>query len=269
MLDIDDAILTTTKIEPGKLSLGESEAGPRTETLTIENNGKSSVTYNLSHAPALGTDDSTFVPKFNDSYASLVFSSDSITIPAGGKATVNVTITANSSLANRSQYGGYIVFTPQDGGSALRIPYAGLKGDYQSIQVLAPTANEFPWLARVVGPSYEKQNAGATFNLTKGDLPYFVAHFDHQSRRLRIEVIDAKTGQNWGRAVQEDFLPRNSTASTIFAYPFDGSTLRGKNVVVVPDGQYVLQVSVLKALGDENNPAHTETWTSPVFTIQR
>ncbi len=28
MLDIDDAILATTKIEPGKLSIGEGEAGP-------------------------------------------------------------------------------------------------------------------------------------------------------------------------------------------------------------------------------------------------
>ena len=28
-------------------------------------------------------------------------------------------------------------------------------------------------------------------------------------------------------------------------------------------------VSVLKALGDENNPAHWETWTSPEITIAR
>jgi hypothetical protein len=28
-------------------------------------------------------------------------------------------------------------------------------------------------------------------------------------------------------------------------------------------------MSVLKALGDPHNPAHTETWTSPVITIDR
>jgi len=30
MLDIDDAILATTKIEPAKISAGEGEAGPFT-----------------------------------------------------------------------------------------------------------------------------------------------------------------------------------------------------------------------------------------------
>ena len=30
MLDIDDAILATTRIEPGKIAVGEGEAGPRT-----------------------------------------------------------------------------------------------------------------------------------------------------------------------------------------------------------------------------------------------
>ena len=37
MLQIDDAIRRTTRVEPGKLSLGESEAGPATQTLTVTN----------------------------------------------------------------------------------------------------------------------------------------------------------------------------------------------------------------------------------------
>jgi hypothetical protein len=31
----------------------------------------------------------------------------------------------------------------------------------------------------------------------------------------------------------------------------------------------VVKVSVLKALGDPDNPAHWETWTSPVITLAR
>jgi minor extracellular serine protease Vpr len=38
---------------------------------------------------------------------------------------------------------------------------------------------------------------------------------------------------------------------------------------VVPDGRYILTLSVLKALGDPDNPAHWETWTSPAFAIDR
>ncbi len=33
--------------------------------------------------------------------------------------------------------------------------------------------------------------------------------------------------------------------------------------------QYIVQLRVLKALGDANNPAHWETWDSPVVTIDR
>ena len=43
----------------------------------------------------------------------------------------------------------------------------------------------------------------------------------------------------------------------------------GAKLVTVPNGSYVMKVSVLKALGDDNNPADWETWTSPAFTITR
>jgi hypothetical protein len=45
--------------------------------------------------------------------------------------------------------------------------------------------------------------------------------------------------------------------------------MNGRKVNVVPDGDYVVILTVRKALGDDNNPDHVETWTSPVFTIDR
>jgi minor extracellular serine protease Vpr len=35
----------------------------------------------------------------------------------------------------------------------------------------------------------------------------------------------------------------------------------GRKLYTVPNGQYVVQMSVLKALGDDANPAPWETWT--------
>lgn len=64
MLDIDDSILATTKIEPPKLSLGEIESGAVTRTLSIENKSSNPVTYDLSHVPALATGPNTFSPAF-------------------------------------------------------------------------------------------------------------------------------------------------------------------------------------------------------------
>ncbi|HVF62759.1 MAG TPA: S8 family serine peptidase [Casimicrobiaceae bacterium] len=269
MLQIDSAILATTKVEPGKLELGESQAGPATHTLKITNEGSGAVTYDISHVPALSTGPNTFVPQFFTGFAAVAFSAPSVVVPAGGSASVDVTITANAGLADKSQYGGYIVLTPVGGGQIYRVPYAGFKGDYQTIQVLTPTPAGFPWLAKLVGPSFFNQPGGATYTLVSDDVPFFLVHFDHQSRMFRAEVFDANTGKAWHRAFQFDYLGRNATATGFFALAWDGITTSGNKVHTVPDGQYVMKLSVLKALGDDNNPAHWETWTSPVITIDR
>lgn len=273
MLDIDDAILTTTRIELGKLSLGESEAGPATRTLTLRNRGQSDVTYTLSHSPALSTSGSTFSPSFVTGFASVVFSKDGmaitqVTVPARAETTVDATITANPALASRSQYGGYLVLTPS-GGSPLRVPYAGFKGDYQSILVLNPTPAGFPWLAKFNGTHFFKQSAGASYTFENGDIPYILVHLDHQVRRLRAEVFDANTGKAWQRAFEFQYVGRNSAATSFFAISWDGLTTAGRRTITVPDGQYIIRLSVQKALGDDDNPAHWETWDSPSFIIDR
>ena len=101
------------------------------------------------------------------------------------------------------------------------------------------------------------------------DIPFFVVHLDHQARWMRMEVFDAKTGKSWRRAFQDNYLPRNSSANSFFVLPWDGVTTNGNQVNVVPNGKYVVTMTVLKALGDDSNPADTETWTSPVITIAR
>lgn len=270
MLQIDKAILSQAKVEPGKLSLGESEAGPAVRTLTIENKSGAEVTYALSHVPALSTGPNEFTVGAQTGFAGVAFSAPSVTVPAGGVAQVTVTITANPTLADRAIYGGYIVFTPQGGGQKLRVPYAGMKGDYQSVPILTPTQYGFPWLAKVTGTTYYKQVAGAAYTMQNGDIPYLAVHVDHQVRRLRVEVNDAVTGQSWHRAfADEEYLGKNSTATGFWGFAFDGTTVAGKKAYTVPNGQYVMVLSVLKPLGDENNPAHWETWTSPMFVIAR
>ena len=101
------------------------------------------------------------------------------------------------------------------------------------------------------------------------DIPYVLLHFNHQSRKVRMEVIGANSGKNWHRALELDYFARNTSATGYYAISFDGTTFAGRKVYTVPDGTYVMKLSVLKALGDDSNPAHWETWTSPSFTIAR
>ncbi|HEX7705099.1 MAG TPA: S8 family serine peptidase [Thermoanaerobaculia bacterium] len=272
MLQVDKAILSTTKIEPSKLSLGESEGGPSVSTLKISNSSKQPVTYDVTHSASLASS-GTFAVSASNAPASVVFSQSTVTVPGNGNRNVDVTIAPAASLPDHGVYGGYIVFTPQGGGDVYRVPYAGLKGDYQSIQVLVPTANGFPRICRqtALGGPYAllADGTGGTWALNAiNEIPNVCVHLDHPSRRLRAEVF-AVTGKAWHRAFDLEYLPRNATSTSYFAFPFDGTTISGKKEHTVPNGDYVIRLSVLKALGDDDNAAHWETWTSPVVTLAR
>ena len=283
MLQIDKAILATAKVEPSKLSLGESQAGLAVKTLTITNSGAVAVTYTLGYVNALSVTN-TFLPGAYGSDATVAFSAASVTVPAGKTANVTATITSATG-PDKAQYGGYIVLNGDDG-TTLRVPFAGFVGDYQSIQALAPTVYGFPWLAL----SYEGEFYGPVtgpadwvYSMVGEDVPYLLIHFDHQVTKLVVEVKDAVTGKPlhpvFSNAIYEEYLPRNSTNTSFFAFAWDGTRIHSngyngkgytKNMTKpVPDGQYILVVKALKALGDENNPAHWETWTSPVVAIDR
>jgi subtilisin family serine protease len=268
MVDVDDAILSKTIVEPSKIAAGEGQAGPFTQTLKIRNEGRSAVTYDLSYENALSTG-GVITPSFTTSNASVTFSQPSVVVPPGS-AEVVVTINPATAPVN-GQYGGYIKLTPQDGGAALRVPFAGFVGDYQGIQVLVPTANSFPWLAQLVGASFFNRPAGANYSLVGDDIPYFLMHLEHQSQRILLEAFRVADGKPVGKVSDDGFLPRNSTSTGFFAFTWDGTTFQRKpdNLTPAPNGDYVVKVSVLKALGDRNNPAHWETWTSPVITIAR
>lgn len=263
MIQIDKAIQATTAVSPGKLSLGASAAGPSTNTLTITNNGSSPVTYSLSDTPAIVTYGNEFAPNFAYDPANVAFSSSTVTVPAGGSASVNVTISPASDLPAGSIYDGYLTFTPQGGGQVYHVPYAGYAGDYEAL----------PYLTR---PTYLTDldansafSAGHAFTFQGSDFPAILVHFNHAPQLVQATVLDAKTGRDFHVAFSAPYQPRNSTSGGYYGYGWDGTTSNGKQVTTVPNGQYVLKLTVVKALGDASVPADVETWTSPTFTVAR
>ncbi len=291
MMDIVATVQSSVLVEPSQIALGESEPGPKTVRLTLKNDGAGAVTYDLSHVGALSTGPNTTCGPAScpasfglsgvfTGFAGVAFSSPSITVPGKGSASVDVTIAANAGLVDRGIYGGYVTLTPQGGGETLRVPYAGLKGDYQSTQILTPTPNGFPWLSKLLpNGSLQNQPAGASFTLEGDDIPYFAVHFDHFVRKLEFTVYRAKDGKPvhpvFNKTDVFEYLGRNSTPGGIFAFTWDGTRMHdnGKGTPdhrkVVPNGDYVIVMKALKPLGNEANPAHWETWTSPVITLAR
>jgi minor extracellular serine protease Vpr len=283
MLNILDAVQADAMITPGSLALGEIESGSVTRWLKLEQNKERGrhhrnghdddepVTYTISHQPALSTGPNTFTPQFLASFATVQFSTTAVTI--GSKrvhdALIGVTITPPPQADGARVFGGYITFTPDDGSEVLRVPYLGYNGDYQAIQVFSVAG--FPLLAQLTPSGFLPLPVGGTFTLVGNDVPFILLHLNHQVANLKVEVFDVATDQSLNLAEDDDFVGRNSTATSFFAFIWDGTTFRkpGRRVKAVPNGTYRLELSVLKALGDPNNPDHFERWTSPNITIAR
>ena len=258
IVQIDKAILSTVRISPAKLALGESQAGPARREVELDNQGDQPVTYNLSSENTISVV-GTYAQAFWDSDATVTFDAPSVTVPAHGEAELHVTITPPT-YPDKGLYGGYLVFTPRGGGASKRVPYAGFVGDYQSIQVLAPTIYGLPYMF----PPAD----GVAFTMVNDDIPYFAVHLDHPCRLLEIDVYDL-AGKLVGQVSSDEYLPRNSGANGYFLWTWDGVVTRGTKAVTVKDGDYIARISVLKALGHAFDPADWETWNSPVITIRR
>ncbi len=288
MLDIDDAILAATLVQPGKISLGEGNGGTR--MITLRNSSGSPVTYSVSHEPAAGTTNTFPAVAYSTAYSTVSISRDTITVPGNGTAFLTVAITPSASLPNKAVYGGYIKFTPQGGGQEYRVPYAGFKGDYQSIAVMTPNADGFPFLSRLdscglLQPGLLNCFGGGSYSVIPGNttndvfsftspfnVPHFLFHFDHQARSLTGDVYRVSDNKWMGAGMTMEFLSRNTGASSSFAFPWDGKAKKVEggpsldNAGPVADGTYYMKFELVKALGSK---LQAETWTSPNFVIDR
>lgn len=282
---IDRAIGATSKVSPARLPLGESVASGRHKVkLDVSNSGADAVTYSVHHEPALATSPTAhtvtgrfgpFQFGFYASFATLEGAS-SVTVRAGRTASVQVEIAEPADLPSLGVYGGYVVFTPNDGSEVIRVPYAGFKGDYQSLEILQPASNfAFPWLAQLVGSSYQNRPDGQVYTMVGNDIPFFLFHLAHQSRNLKMTVRSVGgNNANWHAILDIDYMRRNggdnpaALNDSFYAISWDGLVFNpsGKKVFMVPNGQYQVTITAQKALG---NPSDTESWTSPVITIAR
>lgn len=291
LAEVVDAVTTPAWVTPSKLSLGEGNGG--SAQLAITNTASTPITYDLSSTTTIGTGPSTAagaVYPFNFSYLggtnTATFSVPSVTVPAGGTATVGVNIQAGA-WPDRSLYGGYVVLAPRGGGVTLRVPYVGFKGDYQSLPVLTGASCGLPAVFQIKGGSADPclgpgisrlGGAGAVFTLEGSDFPILLFHLNHQVRKLKIQVYGADGSPVqpvFNYVTQANFLGRNSAPTSFFEFDWDGTRSQdsgggnGDHRKAVPNGRYVLKLSVLKALGNPSNAGDWETFTTPPITLAR
>lgn len=271
MADIVQAAVTKQSVSPAKISLGEAQLRPRRTTLRITNDSPHPVTYtisNLDGVGAVGPSD----PKFDLTEAT--FSAPAtVTVRGKRSALVNVSIAAPKDAPEGYVYGGWVVLSG-DNGTTLRVPYAGMAGDYQALQAVPATEADFPWLIDQLGKRVTADRPRINFTMQGSDVPTLLFHLEYPVSDMQVFVYQAKADGTKGKQLgaQPVISSGNQGRDDLF------TTLRwnglytegwGRNArqVHAPAGNYVIELRVLKALGNPRDAKHWETWTSAAFSI--
>ncbi|MCC6495502.1 MAG: S8 family serine peptidase, partial [Propionibacteriaceae bacterium] len=296
LIQVDKAIeaaTVSTSVTPGKISLGENRSTYYKTTLKLTNRGTTTEKYKLSvlNSTNVGAAPTTYWYEYANKKVSAKFSASSVTVKAGRTATVAVYLKQPSGLSNGWIYGGWVKLTKTDGSKTLVVPFAGMYGDYQKVKVLqdlwdvneAGTALEVAYDLPALAPSSDLDDIVAptdekpVFTLEGTDEPYLLFHLDYPVSNAVFNVYKATADGKKGAEV----FPGHKTFFELGKYgrddaylaltfdgkiPFDGSTAAG---LTVPNGDYVLEIRVLKALGKSSASSHWETYVTPAFNINR
>lgn len=271
LLDMVGAVHGTTRVEERSVSLGEGEKGPQTVSLTVSNDAETEQTYQIGVRHGIATGHPGHNPAFYDAEGIAELAGDTVTVPAGGSTALDVTLGEDFG-ADGIIYGGWITLTGAE--DDVVVPFAGLSGDYQALPILDDQGMGLPALGVSDGDGgvLLAPEGGRTYTMQDGDIPYLAYYFGYPVDRLEIRAYSIN-GSGRARLVNPsvglidsaDHLGRSSAPAV---YGWDGSyALRNQKTKTVTNGEYVLEMTVLKPLGDPEDPDHWETFTSPRFTI--
>ncbi|KAK7754965.1 hypothetical protein SLS62_003049 [Diatrype stigma] len=269
------------------ISFNDSDHFVGEHTFSIQNTGAADLVFELGHvkAPTMYT----FIPGADVLRASafpnpivegvaaeLSFSSDTVTVPAGGSTNVTVTGVPPSTDTGLNAtllpvYSGYITLTSSDSNATtLRLPYLGVVGSLKSTPALQP--------ARVYLADYNLPvEANRTYTLPRPDpaatpprddqsaQPNVLADLTVGTRMLRVDVVQIGsngTGTTLGSlpGYPLPFAPRDEKR----AY-FKG-LLADKTVLSA--GTYKLLVSALRVFGDAEKPEDWDVLETVPFNVK-
>ncbi|KAF2689831.1 subtilase [Lentithecium fluviatile CBS 122367] len=280
-----DAAHATTLLSVSSLSFNDTDHFIETTNFTIRNLGSEEVTYSLSNVVAAtaytldpaSIHPSVFPNELVPGSASLAFSEDKVTVPAGGLVAVTVSPTAPAGLeASRLPvYSGYIALNGTNGDS-LSLPYLGVKGSLHDATVLDA---DFTYLTKSTDNDLNPVPANQTFTIpaTNGTAPNgtvypaFVISLALGSSLIRADVVPqnplanattvlgARTlGNVFGFPAR--YMPRGGWATE-----WDGTLEDGS---YAPAGTYTLLIRALKIFGDASVKEEYETTSTVPFTIR-
>ncbi|KAF9170789.1 hypothetical protein BGX20_008522 [Mortierella sp. AD010] len=289
LVNVLNAILTTTSITPDHIDLLDSVHFQRTVKITLKNEGKHTETYTLSHIPAdalnsynaknsfpLGT------PIIEADYATVKFSSGHVKIHPGktAKITLKFTEPKKGKASQFPIYSGFIVATPKSkGGVAVHVPYTGVKGDIRKVPIM-DTDSGFPALLASNGTNLNDIPKGYTFDMKKNKPAILIRPGSH-TPDATIRVYDSKKkfvgfiNSNQGPGFQPLGRVTNVDATTgqmnFYEFDWDGTVFTAENSTMTPTavaaGTYNIVVASQQKLTKGKYPADFEIFNLGSVTI--
>ncbi|KAG6246305.1 hypothetical protein E4U23_004723 [Claviceps purpurea] len=282
-----DAAYTTSLLSPSSLSFNDTDHLATNLNFTITNKGSCAVTYKLGQISSItmytlvqdGVNAMSFPNEAVNEKATLFFSQNSITLPAGHSAVVGVTAKPAAGVINPKRlalWSGYVTINGTDG-SHLSMPYQGLTGSLRKATVLD---HDQAWVfPSEVGTSFTKSPDGFTFVVPKpgtskpsDNLPAIYVWLALGSPTVRVEVIPIQNGTSAAdstaiaTSIGEPFgLPAHQNERGWSAFLWDGKLESGK---YAPEGHYRFVARALRLFGDASKPEDWDVVPTQSFILK-
>ncbi|KAF8894316.1 pyrolysin [Gymnopilus junonius] len=295
LVQVFNAIHTTTIVSPGELILNDTANFKPVQTFTVKNTDKKAKKFKLTHVPAgtaLTIQPGTIfaadgpVP-LSSTAASVTIVPNQFTLLPGQTQPVVVVFKLPSSL-DPSTFPVFSGFIQVNGPTVLdsaKVSYLGLQGSLKNKQVIDDTDTFFG----VPLPALLDSQG----NVQSGPVNYTFADGWTLSARISLQADDHEqklfegfpffsfpSPHNGGSFAQVkivgplaelDFVSRNNDDTTDGGEGFNTLTVTTPtfaNGTTIPNGSYRVLVRALKVTGNPTNEADYESWLSPIVGVQ-
>ncbi|KAF9273946.1 hypothetical protein BGZ68_001081, partial [Mortierella alpina] len=292
LINILNAIRSTATISPDHIDLMDSMHLPAAFIIYIQNTGKVTETYTLSHKPAdtlalygRGTTFPRPYPAVHDDYATVLMHPESVKIAPGKTVQVQLVFKRPTAVDEGEVplYSGFIVATPSSkDGVAIHVPYTGLSADAAKVPIM-DTDSGLPTLMYADGGEMLKEikEKNMTFDM-KTKTPVVVTRLGSHTPDLSIRILDADTLIFRGFAWSDNLGPAfgwsgrdkdlNDNGGKMFGtWMWTGQVFSTKNMTIpkkqLPAGTYKIIVAAQRKLSVGEYPEDFEVYDVGDVTI--
>ncbi|KAG5639025.1 hypothetical protein H0H81_007638 [Sphagnurus paluster] len=305
LINVYDAIYSTTLITPGQLILNDTAHFKGQHTFSVKNTGKTPKKYTLTHVPAgtaVTVEPGTIFPSkgrvpLTTASVKVDLSHKTFTLSAGQALPITARFTLPKGDAKTFPvYSGFIEIA--SGSEKQHVTYLGLGASLKDKQVLDNTDYFFDSpVPAILNAAGESQTAPTDYTFKGEDFPTLLYRLAFGTPSFRVDLVDSNiklTGtlnprgffkgpwfsfprpnkggsfakvKTIGPLSELSFIPRHDEGQDT-GYGTFAITPTFANGTGIPNGQYRVLVRTLRVTGDHTKEEDYDAWLSPIIGIK-